>query len=162
MANTISPACENPYMFTRTALALLASMVLVTAPLPAFAQSEEDIFASIEDIHGNAEGFFDVFSLLQDAVMFGDPVTFGQYSFFPLTVNANGETYDVIDEQDLTDNFDQLIMPETLQALLEQDVADLIVTSEGVGIGDGVIWISNVCLDDACDETQWGIIAINN
>lgn len=149
-------------MFTRPALALLASMLLVTMPLPAIAQSEEDVYASIEDIHGNADGFFEVFSLLQDAVMFGDPVTFGQYSFFPLTVNANGETYDVLEEQDLADNFDTLITPETLQAVLEQDVADLIVTSEGVGIGNGAVWISNVCLDDACSETQWGIIAINN
>jgi hypothetical protein len=149
-------------MFTRPALALLASVVLALPASPVLAQSEEDIYASIEAIHGNAEGFFEVFSLLQDAVMFGDPVTFGQYAFFPLTVNANGETYDVLEAQDLVDNFDMLVMPETLEAMGQQDVDALIVTDEGVGIGDGVIWISNVCLDDACSETQWGIIAINN
>ena len=149
-------------MFTPPPLARLSGVLIASAPLPAAAQSEEDVHASIEDIHGNADGFFEVFSLLQDAVMFGDPVTFGQYSFFPLTVNANGETYDVLEEQDLVDNFDMLVMPETLQAVLEQDVDQLIVTSEGVGIGNGAVWISNICLDDACEETQWGIIAINN
>jgi hypothetical protein len=149
-------------MLVRPALALLATALLTSMSLPALAQSEEDVHASIEAIHGNADGFFEVFSLLQDAVMFGDPVTWGQYAFFPLVVNANGETYDVLEEQDLVDNFDMLVMSETLQAFLEQDVADLIVTDEGVGIGDGVVWISNVCLDDACSQTQWGIIAINN
>ena len=149
-------------MSHRPAIALLAATLLLGAPLPAAAQSEEDIYAGIEAIHGNAEGFFEVFSLLQDAVMFGDPVTFGQYSFFPLTVNANGETYDVLEEQDLLDNFDMLVSADTLQVVLNQDVADLIVTDEGVGIGNGAVWITNVCLDDACAQTQWGIIAINN
>jgi hypothetical protein len=149
-------------MSHRPAIALLAATLLLGSPLPAAAQSEEDIYTGIEAIHGNAEGFFEVFSLLQDAVMFGDPVTFGQYSFFPLTVNANGETYDVLEEQDLLDNFDMLVSADTLQAVLNQDVADLIVTDEGVGIGNGAVWITNVCLDDACAQTQWGIIAINN
>ena len=39
---------------------------------------------------------------------------------------------------------------------------DLIVTSEGVGLGNGAMWITNICLDDACNETQWGILSINN
>lgn len=146
----------------RPATALLAAVLLLGAALPATAQSEEDIHAGIEAIHGNADGFFEVFSLLQDAVMFGDPVTFGQYAFFPLTVNANGETYDVLEAQDLLDNFDMLVSADTLQAVLNQDVADLIVTDEGVGIGNGAVWITNVCLDDDCAQTQWGIIAINN
>lgn len=146
-------------MFLRPALAFLA--VLLLAPAAA-AQSEEDVYAHIESIHGNADGFFEVFSLLQDAVMFGDPVTWGQYAFFPLVVNANGETYDVLEEQDLADNFDMLVSFDTQQAFLSQDVADLIVTSEGVGVGNGAVWISNVCLDDDCAATQWGIIAINN
>lgn len=149
-------------MFARPALPLLVALAALVTSLPSFGQSEEDVHANIEAIHGNADGFFEVFSLLQDAVMFGDPVTFGQYSFFPLTIAANGEVCDVLDAEDLVDNFDSLIMPETLQAVSEQDVSDLIVTDEGVGIGDGVIWISNVCLDDACSQTQWGIVAINN
>ena len=149
-------------MLHRTLSILTAGLLLTMVNQPALAQSEEDVYASIDAIHGNADGFFEVFSLLQDAVMFGDPVTFGQYSFFPLTVTANGEVYDVLETQDLVDNFDSLIMPETLQAVAEQDVADFIVTDEGVGIGDGVLWISNICLDDDCTQTQWGIIAINN
>lgn len=152
----------RPTMPSRSALAFLAAMLLAGTTLPAAAQSEEDVYAGIESIHGNADGFFELFSLLQDAVMFGDPVTFGQYAFFPLSVNANGESYDVLEEQDLLDNFDMLVSPDTLQAVLNQDVADLIVTSEGVGLGDGALWITNVCLDDDCAETQWGIISINN
>ncbi|MBD8064027.1 hypothetical protein IC608_00870 [Devosia sp. PTR5] len=142
----------------------LAPVLLAFAcsALPAFAQSEEDVMNRIETIHGNAEGFFDVFGAMQDAVMLGDPTEIAHYGLYPLVVNANGETYDVLEEQDLSDNFDALVSPETLDALRTQDVADLIVTDEGVGIGDGAIWITNICLDDACDQTQWGIFSINN
>jgi hypothetical protein len=146
-------------MLNRLALFALAGLLLSS---PAFAQSEEEVYDDIETIHGDADGFFEVFSLLQDAMMFGDPVTVGQYAFFPLTVNANGETYDVLEEQDLLDNFDTLVSAETQQALLNQDVDGLIVTQDGVGIGNGAVWVTNVCLDDACEETQWGIISINN
>ncbi len=145
-------------------LAPLCLVPLLALPLaaPANAQSEEEVHASIESIHGDADGFFELFSLLQEAITFGDPVTVAQHAFYPLTVNANGETYDVLEEQDLIDNFDMLVSQETQDALLNQDVADLIVTSEGVGIGDGALWITNVCLDDNCAETQWGILSINN
>jgi hypothetical protein len=153
----LATQCRKSLMLRIAALSVAA--ILLASPVLA---QEEVVFENIENIHGNAEGFFELFSLLQDAMMFGDPVTVAQYAFFPLTVNANGESYDVLEEQDLLDNFETLVSAETQQALLGQDVADLIVTSEGVGIGDGAIWISNVCLDDACEETQWGIIGINN
>lgn len=149
-------------MIFRPAIAILPTLFLLATALPAAAQSEEDVHASIENIHGDADGFFEIFSLLQDAVMLGDPVTVAQYALFPLAVNANGETYDVLEEQDLVDNFDMLVSADTQQALLSQDVADLIVTSEGVGIGNGALWITNVCLDDDCAQTQWGILSINN
>jgi hypothetical protein len=147
-------------MLFRPTLGLAAVLLLSAAP--AVVAQEEEVYADIETIHGNADGFFEVFSLLQEAVMYGDPVTIAQYAFFPLTVNANGETYDVLEEQDLLDNFDTLVTADTQEALLNQDVADLIVTQDGVGIGNGAIWITNVCLDDTCEETQWGILSINN
>lgn len=146
----------------RLAAFALATLLGVHASLPALGQSEEDVYASIETLHGDADGFFELFSLIQDAMMFGDPVTFAANVAYPVTVQANGETYDVLEEQDLVDNFDALVMPETQSAIANQDVDDLIVTSEGVGIADGALWITNICLDDSCGSTQWGIIAVNN
>lgn len=142
-------------------LIALATIVVLALAAPAMAQ-EEEVYERIETIQGNADGFFELFSILQDAAMFGDPTTIAQYASYPLLVNANGESYDILEEQDLLDNFDSLVTPETMQALLEQDVGDLIVTDEGVGIGNGAIWISNICLDDACSDTEWGILSINN
>lgn len=139
-----------------------ATLFAVALASPAFAQSEEDVMSQIENIHGDSVGFGEAFGLLQDAFLFGDPTTIADLGFYPLTVNANGETYDILEAQDLIDNFDTLLTPETQEALGGQDFADLIVTGEGVGLANGALWMTNVCLDDGCAQTQWGIISINN
>ena len=139
-----------------------AAFVLTLATVPAFAQSEEDVMAQIENIHGDSVGFGEAFGRLQDAFLFGDPTTIADLGAYPLTVNANGEVYDILEPQDLVDNFDALLTQETQDALGSQDFADLIVTSEGVGFANGALWMSNICYDDACNKTAWAIISINN
>jgi hypothetical protein len=139
----------------------LASIAVMLCLAPAVLADEEEVYASIEAIHGNADGFFEVFSGVQEAALF-NPIDIAGYGLYPLTINGNGESYEVVDEQDFIDNFDDLVSQETIEAIANQDVDDLIVTSEGVGIGAGALWITNICLDDGCEETQWGILSINN
>lgn len=139
--------------------AVLAFALLAT---PVFAQSEEDIMAQVENLHGQSEEFGEIFGLLQDAFLFGDPTTIADLAFYPLQVDANGEVYDILEPQDLVDNFDSLLTQETIEGLSSQDFGDLIVTSEGVGFANGALWMSLVCHDDACSEASWGIIKINN
>ena len=139
--------------------ALLALTLLAT---PVFAQSEEDVMGRIESLHGQSGEFGEAFGLLQDAFLFGDPTTIAGLAFYPLEVAANGEMYDIIEPQDLVDNFDALLTQETIDGLSSQDFDDLIVTSEGVGFADGALWMSLVCHDDSCAEASWGIIRINN
>lgn len=140
-------------------LALVAALTIAPA---AFAQSEEDVTASIENIQGDSEGFFELFGLMQDAMMFDNPTSIAASFAYPITIAANGESYEVASEQDMLDNFDTLVSAAAQEAIRTQDVADLIVTSEGVGFGDGKVWVSNICDDDSCAQTHWGITAINN
>lgn len=141
------------------ATALFAVTVL---SVPAYAQSEEDVMAQIESLHGKSAEFGEAFGLLQDAFLFGDPVTIADLGVYPLTVNANGESYDILEAQDLVDNFDSLLTPQTISALSSQDYGDLIVTSDGVGFANGALWMALVCVDDSCTDSNWGIISINN
>lgn len=141
---------------------LAATLALSLPAVTAFAQSEEDVMAQIEAIHGDAEGFGEAFGLMQDAFLFGDPTTIADLGAYPLTVNANGEVYDILEPQDLVDNFDMLLTQQTIESLSSQDFNDLIVTGEGVGFANGALWMSNICLDDSCSDTAWAIISINN
>lgn len=140
-----------------------ALFALPLLAVPVLAQSEEDVMSQIENIQGDSEGFGEAFGQLQDGFLFGDlAVTMANLAFYPLSIGANGESYDILEAQDLLDNFDNLITLETQDALANQDFADLIVTSDGVGFANGALWMANVCLDDGCAETAWGIISINN
>jgi hypothetical protein len=144
-----------------TILAVTLTAALALAG-PVLAQSEEDVMASIENIHGDVDGFNAAFALMQDAFLFYNPTAIADLGLYPLTVNANGEVYDILEAQDLVDNFDSLLTTETIDALASQDYADLIVTGDGVGFANGALWMTNICLDDDCADTQWGILSINN
>jgi hypothetical protein len=141
---------------------IVPTLALALLAAPALAQSEEDVIAQIESIHGDFEGFSEAFARMQDAFLFGDPTTIADLGAYPLTVSANGEVYDILEPQDLVDNFDSLLTQETIDGLASQDFDDLIVTSEGVGFANGALWMSNVCYDDDCNKTAWVIISINN
>ena len=143
---------------------LISSAVIALSSLatPAFAQGEEDVMAQIENLHGQSAEFGEAFGLLQDAFLFGDPTTIADLAFYPLTVRANGEEYELLEAQDFIDNFDSLLTQETIDGLSSQDFDDLIVTSDGVGFANGALWMTLACVDDSCAEANWGIISINN
>ncbi|WP_108398763.1 hypothetical protein [Devosia submarina] len=141
------------------ALVALAPIALAT---PVWAQSEEDILAKIEELHGLSEEFGEAFGQLQDAFLFDDPSGLASLGEYPLPVEANGEAYDLLEAQDLIDNFNALLTAETQAALASQDFDDLIVTSDGVGLADGAVWMNVVCADDACESGYWAITSINN
>ena len=144
---------------TLLAAPLLAALTLVT---PVLAQSEEDVMAQIENLHGKSVEFGEAFAQLQDAFLFDDPTAIADLGIYPIAVNANGESYDILEAQDLIDNFDSLLTQDTIDALAGQDFADLIVTGDGVGFGNGALWMTLVCTDDSCSDSYWGIISINN
>lgn len=141
------------------AASILALSLLVS---PALAQSEEDVMNQIESLHGKSVEFGEAFAAMQDAFLFNDPTAIADLGSYPFEVAANGELYDIVAPEDLVDNFDTLLTQDTIDALSSQDYADLIVTSEGVGFGNGALWMSLVCTDDSCSDSYWGIIRINN
>ena len=139
-----------------------AALACVAFAPPVFAQSEEDVMAQIESLHGMSTEFGEAFGQLQDAFLFGDPSGMANLGAYPLPVQANGEAYDLLEPQDLVDNFDGLLTAETQQALAGQDFADLIVTSDGVGFANGALWMNVICDDENCASGYWAITSINN
>ncbi|EJT04907.1 hypothetical protein RCCGE510_12266 [Rhizobium sp. CCGE 510] len=79
----------------------------------AFAQSDSDVYNRIEELHGDAAGFDRPLRQLVQAMRAGDAETIAGLAEYPLTVKANGESYDVASAEDFVDNFDDLVTPET-------------------------------------------------
>ncbi|MBX5089566.1 hypothetical protein [Rhizobium lentis] len=145
-------------------LLLAGAMLLATAPLTdrAFAQSENEVYNRIEELHGDAAGFDRPLRQLVQAMRTGDAETIAGLAEYPLTVKANGETYDVNNAEDFIENFADLVTTETRRAVGRQQYEDLFVSSDGVMLANGAVWMGAVCEDNACEDSHWAIIAVNN
>ncbi len=141
---------------------ILALSLLLATQSPALADPASDVYQRIETLHGDAAGLDAPLRNLVEAMRSGDAETIASLADYPLTVQANGETYDVLNEQDFIDNFDDLVSPQTRRAVGRQQYADLFVNSDGVMLADGAVWMAAICEDDACENSHWAITAINN
>lgn len=140
--------------------AAFACLALSVAPVLA---QEEAVMSQIEAVQGDAEGFGEAFAKLQDGFLFDTAAeNLADLAAYPLDVMVDGTVVSVTDADELIANFDDLVTKDTQSALGSQDFADLIVNSDGVGFGNGVLWMANICTTDSCDETYWAITRINN
>jgi len=140
----------------------LAALAAATLTGPAWAQSDEDVYNSLVTIFGadEAENFNSIYETLVFNI--SDAELISEMGSYPFEVAANGELYDIFEPSDFIDNFDTLVTPETIEAVTSTDYADLIVTDEGVGFGNGAVWVNLVCFDSSCSAANWGITRINN
>lgn len=139
---------------------LLGATLLAATPI--FAQSDSDVYNKIEELHGDAAGFDKPLRELVLAMRSSDAETIAGLAEYPLTVKANGETYDVENAEDFVENFDDLVTPATRRAVGRQQYGDLFVNSDGVMLAGGTVWMGAICEDDACEASHWAITAINN
>ncbi|NKL06832.1 hypothetical protein [Rhizobium leguminosarum] len=146
----------------RLSAALLLLGAILLGGSSALAQSDTDIYNHIEELHGDAAGFDRPLRQLVKAMRSGDAETVAGLAEYPLTVKANGESYDVESAEDFIDNFDDLVTPETRRAVGRQQFEDLFVNSDGVMLAGGAVWMGAICEDNACEASHWAIIAINN
>ncbi len=147
---------------SRLSAALLLLGAILLGGSSALVQSDSDVYNRIEELHGGAAGFDRPLRQLVKAMRSGEAETIAGLAEYPLTVKANGESYDVESAEDFIDNFDELVTPETRRAVGRQQYEDLFVNSDGVMLAGGAVWIGAICEDNACEASHWAIIAINN
>ena len=143
-------------------LSLLPAIALLSLATPVLAQTQEEVIDRIETIHGDSDLFLEAFDNLQQAFADGDLELIAGMGLYPMHVRVGEDEYEVESAEDYLAGADASVTPELQELVANQDIANLIVSSEGVGFDEGALWMTNVCLDNACAETRWGILAINN
>ncbi len=136
------------------------SCIVMLSGFPAFA-GDAEVSAQIESMHGNSASFKDAFDHLQQAMANDDAEAVAEMADFPLSINADNQTNEVQSGAELIENFETLINSETRATVTDQAYGDLFVNADGVMFGDGALWMHNVCEDDACQQTHWAIMSIN-
>ncbi|MBP1857351.1 hypothetical protein J2Z75_000831 [Rhizobium herbae] len=142
-----------------SAALLLLSLDLLAAH--AAAQSDDDVYNRIEELHGNADTFEEAWNSLTEAMGNSDGSAVAALGEYPLRVNANGESYDIKNARDMTKHFDALVPQDTRDTVANQEYSSLFVNSDGVMLADGAVWMGAVCDNDDCSKAHWAITSIN-
>ena len=66
------------------------------------------------------------------------------------------------DAAQFADYYEAIVTPEIAQAVENQSFNELFINSEGAMFGDGQVWMTEVCLDDACSNSEVKIITIQS
>ncbi len=140
--------------FTATALSLAFAM-------PAAAQDPSDVMERISLLFGDAEPFVTAYEVITEAVATGDGEALADYFPYGETLMVNGEAVVLESESDLYQRYDELITPAIAEVVASQSFETLFANADGVMFGDGAMWLSSVCLDEACAEIEVKIIALN-
>jgi hypothetical protein len=138
----------------------LAAALLVAAP--AYAQTAEDVNVQIESLLGSHEVFETAIQTIQKAVAERDLVSLGGYIAFGEPIMVNGAEIIIDDEAQFEATYDDLFNQKVVDAVTGQDYGQLFVNADGIMFGTGELWITGICIDDACDDFFVNIIAINN
>ena len=126
--------------------ALAAALVLTTT----------SVFAQSPDTYRQA------FDAIQQAVAEGDAPAFADWVSYPIEVVADGQPMVIGDAAEFAEHYEAIVTPDIAQAVANQTFNELFVNSEGAMFGDGQVWMSEICLDDACSNSEVKIITIQS
>jgi hypothetical protein len=144
----------------------VASLVLfmalaIAAAAPALAQSNRETSARLDALFGAHEPYEAFLAALKDAVSAKDKRSVAAMIAYPLRTRMAGEAVTLGSAEDLVRRYDRLFTTPVVAAIEGQTYATLFATADGVMVGDGEIWFSGICADEACSEVSVKIIAVN-
>jgi len=80
---------------------------------------------------------------------------------FPITIKVDGQPRAFVYASELTEFMPRILSTDTIARLIAVDESELVYTPDGVQVLGGVIVFNLICLDPACENTQFLITEIN-
>lgn len=134
-------------------LAALTAALLIAAT-PASAQSVDEVNAAIENALGDHTKYRAAFDALKTAVMEDDRESVLELAFYPFVFKPGDRI--MIESPDEFRALYEVIMTDEIVAAIEaQSYETVIVNDQGIGFGNGQVWLAGVCEDEDC--TAWNV-----
>jgi hypothetical protein len=143
------------------ALSGLFIAAALTCSGAAFAQTDQDVDAHIDALFGAHEPFRAFFDRLQQAVAAGDKNAVADMISYPIAVHRAGKETTLRSKRDFIARYQSIFTPQLVDIVARQKYAMLFVRDQGAMIGNGEIWFSGVCRDNACKQSDVKITAFN-
>ena len=105
-----------------------------------------------------AESFF---LIVKTSMAAGDDTGIAERVKYPLSVRLNGQTLMIKDKAEFANQYAKIFDADFVQAFSKIDESNLTLLSNGVQVGDGVLWFNYFCVDLACSDAQFLITQIN-
>ena len=134
----------------------LAGPVLAQDPGPTTDQAIRDVLG------GDPAEYRRVVEGFQAALRDGDAKAAAAFVSYPIGVTVGGRSVSIPDAAAFIADYARIVTPEIAAAVDRQPFDDLFVRDQGVMLGDGEVWISAVCRDDACKQADVQVIAIQS
>jgi hypothetical protein len=111
---------------------------------------------------GDEAAYMEAFEAIKTAVAADDAEAVAAMIAYPFKVTADGEDYLFDGPEGVVEHYDSIVTDEIKQAVADQEYRYLFANQDGVMFGDGQVWLSEVCLDDACEKAEVKIVTIQS
>jgi hypothetical protein len=105
---------------------------------------------------------FNFIQIIKIQMMAGDTQGIAEKVKYPINVMVNTRVVTINSAKDFEKNFKAIFSENVQKTLLDSNEDDLLLTSKGISIGDGAIWINQYCSDSACTKGEYLITQINH
>ena len=143
---------------------VLTFFLAFSATTVAMAETKQAVHDRIENLLGDASTFDQIFTHMRKVFAAGnidDMMEIADTVEYPLTVNgADGELV-IKDRGEFIDQFEDIFTENVRTAIANQRYENLTVSSDGIMFGNGELWMSAICQDNACTDQYWAVTAIN-
>lgn len=106
----------------------------------------------------NGEEFIRTFNTIKNSIIKNDKKTISDYINYPITVYVNNTAKVIKNPKDFIANYDNIITPKVKAALIKQQLNNINITSNGIKIGNGEVWLGLI----NNGKHEYGISSINN
>lgn len=137
-------------------------LALALTTFPAFAQTDADTDAAVDNALGDHTAYRAAFDAIQEAVADDDKTGFAAWVSYPIALTADGEAMTIEDAAQFEEHYDLILTDEIKAAIADQKWQDLFVNYQGIMFGNGQVWLNGICKDDKCAEFDVKIITIQS
>ncbi|MFT3890533.1 MAG: hypothetical protein QM730_02775 [Anaerolineales bacterium] len=119
---------------------------------------EPNVRPILPDDMQEAEMFF---LIIKTAIMAGDDTGIAERVHYPLYVRSSGQEIVLKNSDEFLANYQKIFDSGFVTTLSAIDESSLTLSSNGIQVGNGEVWLNYFCVDLACSESQFLITQIN-
>ena len=123
---------------------ILAFTGILALSAPAMAQTAADTDKSLDGLFGDHKPYADFLAKLQKAVASDDKETVAGMVDYPFQARIDGKAVKIKDAKHFVADYDKVVTAKVKASVAKQTYPTLFANWQGVMIGDGELWFSEV------------------